>query len=457
MRDQDHFATLSGDRNPMHLDPVFARRTAPGAPVVHGMHAVLWALDELARAGALERPVAALAVRFPHFIYVGAEAMLRVLDDDADGLRAEVRSGGLVAVTLDLTFGALGAPVSLADRTGSLPRLRVDPASFAAASARLGERRVETFLSLSYLVGMVCPGRDSIFSEFTLAFSPLTAEADDGVGLAYRRGRIDERFHLMEIDVAGAGASGTVRAFERPAPVAQRRFSAVEPLVREGEFAGTTALIVGGSRGLGAATARIIVAGGGHAVITYASGEADAREVAAELGAVHCSVLHYDVREDAARQLEPLHEAVDHLYYFASAHIHRQRAALFVPALFAEFCAFYVDGFARVWSALRERRTSGMRAFYPSSLAVSERPRNMTEYAMAKAAGEVLCADLNRFSPATPVLVERLPRVLTDQTATVIPVRSLDAVDVMLPVVRALHALSAPVKGIEPGADAERP
>src|SRR5580704_4043548 len=43
--DQLAFARLSGDYNPIHLDPVAARRLLFGHAVVHGMHALLWALD----------------------------------------------------------------------------------------------------------------------------------------------------------------------------------------------------------------------------------------------------------------------------------------------------------------------------------------------------------------------------------------------------------------------------
>ena len=47
LKDQISFAELSGDYNPVHIDPVKARRTNFGSPVVHGVHALLWALENL--------------------------------------------------------------------------------------------------------------------------------------------------------------------------------------------------------------------------------------------------------------------------------------------------------------------------------------------------------------------------------------------------------------------------
>jgi len=43
--DQLAFAKLSGDYNPLHLDPVLARRLLFGRQVVHGLHALLWSLN----------------------------------------------------------------------------------------------------------------------------------------------------------------------------------------------------------------------------------------------------------------------------------------------------------------------------------------------------------------------------------------------------------------------------
>ena len=45
LENQLRFAKLSGDYNPIHIDKIAARRMIFGMPIVHGIHALLWALD----------------------------------------------------------------------------------------------------------------------------------------------------------------------------------------------------------------------------------------------------------------------------------------------------------------------------------------------------------------------------------------------------------------------------
>lgn len=461
--DQTKFAELCGDHNPMHMDPVSARRTQAGAPVVHGIHAILWSLDTLIACGRITKPIAQLHVQFKKFIYVGSEVTLRLIRRNEAALQAELCADGLTTTTLKISFTSSNeqahAPYSttllptsstpleldmkdLHQRSGLLasPDSARIAQAFPHADEHLGASRVGAIAQLSTLVGMVCPGLHSIFSAFSL---DIVAETHASPGLSFQVGNIDERFRMAEINVCGAGILGTVTAFIRRPPIAQPGIADLRNLVSQNEFTGTTALIVGGSRGLGALSAKAIAAGGGRVVITYAVGEAEAREIAREIGPEACRVLRYDAREDASEQLRGLDWEINQLYYFATTHIFRQKAEGFAPARFAEFCNIYVNGFEAACSALRARGSTDLAAFYPSSIALDERPRDMTEYCMAKAAGEVLCADLHRFTRGLRIVAKRLPRLLTDQTATVMPVESSDPLDVMLPIIREMHVLTS--------------
>ncbi len=293
---------------------------------------------------------------------------------------------------------------------------------------------------LSTLVGMVCPGLYSIFSQLALRF---TADAAAN-GLSFRVRGFDERFRLAQMDVAGSGIRGLVTAALRPTPVGQPGMDAFKTVVEASEFRATTALIIGGSRGLGAVTAKAIAAGGGRVVVSYAVGKAEANsvlgEIAAACGADAARILPYDIGQDASGQLAGIDWPVNQVYYFATPHIFRPTGALYSPDRLNEYLQFYVDGFYAVCTGLRDAGAAELSAFYPSSVFVDECPKGMTEYGMAKLAGEKLCADINQFTPGMRVVVSRLPRILTDQTMSIVPLECRDALDVMLPLIRQMHA-----------------
>ena len=69
----------------------------------------------------------------------------------------------------------------------------------------------------------------------------------------------------------------------------------------------------------------------------------------------------------------------------------------------------------------------------------------MTEYAMIKAAGEILCEEMNATEGCPMVVSRRLPRMLTDQTATLAQVATDDALTTMLPGVRDVQAATSGV------------
>ena len=66
----------------------------------------------------------------------------------------------------------------------------------------------------------------------------------------------------------------------------------------------------------------------------------------------------------------------------------------------------------------------------------------MTEYAMIKSAGEQMCRDMNQYLAGLQILVKRLPRLPTDQTAGIMPERNIDPIEVLLSVVREMQSLS---------------
>ena len=463
-QDQALFARLSGDVNPIHMDPLAARRTNAGLPIVHGVHGALWALDQLVEARVVTTVPASLKVRFARFIYVGSAVELRIVHRDEKSVRADITLGGLTATTLILTHGvprktekAAGLVSRVTTPASDEPAAWVDLAQLTELSGRMditdsleridekfphlasvfGIERTAAIALLSRLVGMICPGLHSLFAAFALEF----VESPHGeTGVEFAISKTDPRFRLIQMNISGCGVRGSVDAFLRWPPIKQPSLVDIMKIVAPGEFAGSTALIIGGSRGLGALTAKVIAAGSGKVIITYATGEMDAtqlmEEIRIQVGQNACRALQYDARKSAGDQLRTLTEGVSHLYYFATPSIYRQKEALFVSSLFDEFVQVYVKGFYDCCHALAGQGPQGLTAFYPSSVFVEQNPLALVEYSMAKLAGESLSSAMNRAADSIRVIVERLPRLLTDQTATVPPVSNGDPLEVMLPIIR---------------------
>jgi hypothetical protein len=456
--DQHLFARMSGDFNPMHMDPVAARRTPAGEPVVHGMHAVLWALDILARDAGLGALVS-IAVVLNRFIPLNCSVAIRVTQPAGDMLSAEIVSEDIAMISLRLKLGqcdraaapdrfldlppaemtsALEEPMDLKGARGWLsPASDAQEltAAFPALAEAIGVERVIGLALLSTLVGMVCPGLHSIFSSFQV-------DLTDGVlaraGIGFRVSVTDPRFRIVRMEIGGSGIQGKVSALMRMPPARLPSMTALAGTVEPDLFAGHRVLVVGGSRGLGALSARLIASGGGKVIVTYATGAADAAAVATDIrahrGDAACALLALDVTLGMERQIAAIEGPVTGLLYFATPRIGRQKASVFSPELLKEFLLYYVHGFATLTALLLARAAAARLAvLFPSSVLVAERPENLTEYAMAKAAGEILAVDLAAAEPRLHMVVNRLPRLPTDQNATIVRQETEDPVTTLLP------------------------
>ena len=459
--DQLRFATLTGDFNPLHMDAVTARRTQSGAPVVHGIHILMWMLDCIAAHYPDLPSIATLKVRFLKVVYLGDRADVVVSNCDSGSLAAEVTVGrDDVVLRLSAKFGvAQPAPARVLFGGHSEPLSPASPleltveqiaamqgrvafalpveelaSEFPAAHRLLGARRLAALGASTRLVGMVCPGLHSIYAGLSLT---MCSDADSAPELGFQVTGAHPRLRLVRQTITGGGLTGTVESFIRPLPSDQASVASLASLVGGDEFADSVALIIGGSRGLGEVTAKLVAAGGGRVIITYVSGKADAERVAAEIDGWggRADVLNYDVLHAPEPQLTALPRHPSHLYYYATPIIARRKVGVFDRRRFDEFVSYYVAGF---YSLCRALAIAGdkLSVYYPSSVYVENWPESLVEYAMAKSAGELLCRNIAGRLNNVYVTATRLPPLATDQTATLIQSSPLDPAPVLLPVIR---------------------
>jgi hypothetical protein len=463
----ERFARISCDCNPIHMDAVAARRTHVGAPIVHGIHSLIWMLDCIAQAEPAASAARTVIAQFLQPVYVGDRATVDISRPTEQSIRARALVGTTEVAVVSLGFDApLRAPQPVPQDSHCMPpptrpqertlddverlsgSLSFGPASseiaemFPNAVRGFGMQRIAALLSTSCLIGMIVPGLHSIFSGLEVTLDGDQTPTDQ---LLFAVTSVVRRFRLVRISVAAPGLRGSLESVCRMPPMKQPDLDKILPLVSRNDFHGSTALVIGGSRGLGELTSKLVAAGGSRVVLTYRTGKSDADALVAELRAagLNCAAVPYDVRRPAAEQLAELDVIPTHVYYFATPLIFRRKAGLFDAERFAEFNAYYVAGFFDLLQSCVRLRPAGLRVFYPSTIFVENRPANMTEYSMSKAAAEILCTDLKKFVPGVQIVIRRLPRLPTDQTNSVAGTTAIDPTEVMLPIIREMHARDA--------------
>ena len=248
------------------------------------MHLLIWLLDSIKAQFPDISGLSALKVRFREPVYLGQRVDAAMINQSSDVIRAAVLAGSGKALELTASFGPPRTVVAAHSLTAKqVPRsaeprdLRLEEVAnesgqisfaptcsalgtaFPHAAGLVGAERVAALACTSFLVGMVAPGRHSIYGGLSVEL----AEADGSAQLNFVVTSVDARMRRVLLRIDGGGLIGTIDAFGRVPPVAQCSMDLASSFVDPGEFDGSVALIIGGSRGLGEVTANLIAAGGG--------------------------------------------------------------------------------------------------------------------------------------------------------------------------------------------------
>ncbi|MEO5347768.1 MAG: hypothetical protein H7834_15520 [Magnetococcus sp. YQC-9] len=445
----NRFAQLSGDFNPLHLDAEDARRMRFGTTVVHGMHLCLSLLENWCVGVGGRLRLVAVKGEFNRPVPSGRAVEVHLREQSPGRAAWMVRIGGQKACTLRVEYveeplqdsfpqatcvryGTLTPGVCRIQAIGTVSGLKgktplmMDPelleGLFPALAHGVHPDMVAMLLAATRVVGMECPGQAALFASFRMHAGETSGyigapEADFEVR------QMDERIGQVALTLSGAGIEGGMEAFFSDPIVRQPCMAEIADRLGVLKFTNVHAWIIGGSRGLGETTAKIIAAGGGRVAIGYHLGERDARRVQTEIREYGgtCEIFRHNVLNPDGSPPWSGVEAMTHLFYFASPKILLNPWNRWQQERFDDYCSYYVRGFLETVirnASHPDHVARGVKVFYPSTVFLDRQEPGVLEYIAAKAAGEVVCRGLGRDHPWIVCEAVRLEPLLTDQTAS---------------------------------------
>jgi hypothetical protein len=442
---QLQFAGLSGDFNPLHTDTEYSRRSQFGSPVVHGIHLLLTALERLS----LDYPIKITAIKaeFRSAVLVGemfdlyinrlnnAHRISIYVDnricanfylesehlDCIKELEPQPYESLICKDDFEFSNEAELAGIDKGVVDGSLLSIL-----FPNISRQINRSDIDFLLMITRTVGMKCPGKHALFRSFHWK----TGKQEFGEKKTYLVKKFDKRFNILEIEFVSNNITSTVQVKIRPTNVIQPSSDEVQKFVASGEFVGIKALVIGGSRGLGELTARILACGDSKVLITYHKGQSDAEHLVAALGDA-IDLLHFDSQNPSSTALRIMRDfQPTHLFYFATPPIQRQFSTKFNDQLYENFRSIYVTAFEDLIRGL------GIKvSFFPSTTFIDTNQSGFSEYIQAKIDGESLCDELNRMGHSQ-VFHQRLPPLVTDQTSETLGTDPYTNIPVLLGLIR---------------------
>ncbi len=324
----DRFVELTGDRNSMHVSEEFARRFRFRRRVVHGMlpfahlmfvhrlfpgkrvelvqcqtkfHKPVFVDDvvrleiEISPANGNEIPYEARWVNDRNEdLLIKSRGMLRVLESATN---PEAVAAEQCFITEPLSENDLSIE-ELAGRSETLS-FRLTEASIhrfcesvlegEPIGRTMGRSNFLATVLLSTLVGMKLPGRYATFSGFQLAFEK-SVPTDETCQWKATTGKVTVATESAELAVVLTGgennqplAVGSIQSMVNP----RARVGITCREIQEGRLdlglRGKVVIVTGSSRGIGAATAKLMAMLGAKVVVNYAQGRADAESVVEDI------------------------------------------------------------------------------------------------------------------------------------------------------------------------------
>lgn len=442
--DQNWFAEISGDYNPIHINEIESRKLHSGGILVHGIHTVTWALDCFFKKNP-QNKLDTLKTKFFKPIYLNQK--LSIVFENINNKKHNIKIYDkelLVSIILESSGLSLGNKVVDSKYHFDFPKefkYNDDTNEISISLSKkmilnkypffckaVGLEIVSNIIALSRLVGMECPGLNSLFVGFNINFHKKNVVETNKILWSINKYYGNQA--PINISVKSSIMDGIIQAFVRPTPISQLSFLEISKFTKNYiNLDNTTSLIIGGSRGLGEVTSKIIASYGGKVIITYHQGDKEAIEICDDINNKSnknlATSLKFDVRnpEELFQFLTKNKTIINSIYYFATPKIKGLKSIEIDKSLLELYSEYYTICFSKLLKKMSEyQQDQHKKVFYPSTVFINNFKEELKEYVLAKKNAEEYIEFIKNKLNNISIYVERLDILKTDQNNSIFSV-----------------------------------
>ena len=450
--DQVQFANTSKDFNKIHTDKIVARKLIFGEQIVHGINILLTALSFLKEKNLKIRNIGCnflnpvfLNNKVDFFkvkkknniiIYVNVKSELKgVLY-----LREEIKDNKIKIIqTKKLKKINLKKKIKISKSTLDFKVYNLEtkeikiPKKFLKILKVLKKKQIQEILSISFFVGMVCPGKYSLISSIDINLNSGKAPNSD---IFYKVKKKDKRFNRFEIHFSNT-ISGQVFAFSYNVPFQEKLSFFKKRIKKNISLYKKNSLIIGGSRGLGEDTSKILASAGSNIILTYFIGKQDAKKIKKEINRhtnVKCKTLKLDLSNSSfIKKIKKL-KKIDFIFYFATIKITSTK--IFNFELYKKYKKIYCSNFYKMCKIVNQISSSKIKVFFPSTIFINEKQKKYSEYVRAKKDSEKIIKKINKNFKRVKVISFRLPVMNTSQNISILNQNKKNSQNLLIPIIK---------------------
>ena len=300
-----------------------------------------------------------------------------------------------------------------------------------------GTERLKSIIYSSYFVGMKYPGYNSLLSSLNI-FINNSYKKDFLTKLL----SIDKRINLSKININSIGAELFIHAFGKNDKIQEPSIYQIKKNYNKNllNCSAQNALIIGGSKGIGALTSKILGIGKANLYITYKSNRKKLFNIKKEILRINKNIKIYRLDVMNFKKIKKVinNNKINCIYYFATPEILSFKRNKFDNKIYQNFLKYFYFIPKKIINLLSKKKEK-IYFFYPSSIFLDDKKKysNISEYLNAKLKAE---KNLNKNFEKTNLIIRRLPPIKTEQNNFFLPIKTHDGIIEVLKFVEQINS-----------------